>query len=88
MVSGYNEATAAMDGSPAALNALLNVAGAIRVARNVVLREAGPNEDLAAAEGVLVLAEREAERVYTWLEEEGRKARRAAAPAEEEAHDG
>jgi hypothetical protein len=87
MANGYNEATAPMNGSPEALNALLNVAGAIRLARDVVLREAGPNEDLAASEGVLLLAEREAERIYTWLEEEGRKARRAAAPAEE-AHDG
>lgn len=85
MASGYNEATAPMDGSPAVLNALLNVAGAIRLARNVVLREAGHNDDLAAAEGVLVLAEREAERVYTWLEETDRKGRGKTTTAEGEA---
>jgi hypothetical protein len=83
MSSNYNEATAPMKGSPDALNALLNVAGAIRLAREAVQREAGANDYLSAAEGVLVLAEREAERVYTWLEAADRKAMAVARGAEE-----
>ena len=52
------------------LAALLNVKGAISLARHVVLREAGPNEDLAAAMGVLALAEDETDRIHTWLDEQ------------------
>jgi hypothetical protein len=77
MAEDNDTRSAVADVIQGALNALLNVKGAILLAGQVVLREAGPNEALAAAEGVLVLAADEAERLYTLLDEYQRRQRRA-----------
>lgn len=65
MADSYNEATADIESVRDALNALLNVTGTVRLARQAVLV---PDTSLAAVEGALVLAEREAERIYSWLD--------------------
>jgi hypothetical protein len=83
MANRYNEATAPIAEIGDALMATYNVAGALRLARQVVIHEAGRNEDLAAAYNVLILAEREAARLYTWLGEEQLRNCREKHPAEE-----
>ncbi len=55
----------------AKLNALMNVKGAIRLARTALLREAGDSEDLAAAMGALALAEGEVDRIHGVIDREG-----------------
>ncbi len=72
-----NTSTPAFSEQIGVLAALLNVKGAILLARQVILREAGPNEELVAAMGVLVLAEDETDRIHTWLDDQAIRNARA-----------
>lgn len=52
------------------LNSFLNMRSAIRLARSAVGEHMNDDYDLTAAEGVLMLAESEADRIYERLDQE------------------
>jgi hypothetical protein len=66
-----NSTTSAAAVAPAhsdVIHALLNLKGALHLARLAVYEEMGLNENLVSAESVLDLAEREAERLMAMID--------------------